>query len=496
MTLYLGGSNLTNLFIDPDPYDAGAIPALKFDLPTVFRHELGHGLGMYGLTNPTTGVLGSQATLYDTLISNSGTVATFGGANAMAAYGTFLGSGSATPVQLSSTLGEQNLFHLANTGSDPLALDLMNGIGIPSGTSLAISAVDIAILRDIGVPVTAGIVCYALGTRIATPDGERAIETLCPGDLVLVRETTGTRSAPIRWVGHRRIDPSRHPRPWQVRPIRIRRAALAECVPTRDLLVSPPHGILIDDRLVPASLLVNHASIVQETGDGPVDYYHLELDRHAILLAEGVAAESYLDTGNRGFFDNGGPVVDLHADPAPAMPWPDTACAPLATRPGELLAMRRRLSRRAAALGWIAATTADADPHLTIDGRRVDPLAADQRSIRFLVPAGARDVTLSSRMIEPDRLTPEALDARRLGLAVTHLAWTGPAARITIPADHPDLIRGWHPAEQDSSRIWRWTDGAGAIPVPPGATAWMLEVWLGPATRYPLPSSAVQTRAA
>ena len=496
VTLYLGGSNLTNLFIDPDPYDSGTIPALKFDLPTVFRHELGHGLGMFGLTNPTTGVLGSQATLYDTLITNSGTVATFGGANAMAAYGTFLGSGTATPVQLTSTLAAQNLFHFANDSADPLGLDLMNGIGIPSGTSLAISAVDIAILRDIGVPITAGIVCYALGTRIATPMGEQTIETLCPGDPVLLRDGAGTRAVPIRWVGHRRIDPARHPRPWQVRPIRIRRDALADGVPARDLLVSPPHGILFDDRLVPAQLLVNHASIVQEAWEGPVDYYHLELDHHAILLAEGVAAESYLDTGNRGFFDNGGPALDLHGDPAPAMPWPDTACAPLATRPEELLAVRRHLSRRARALGWIAATTDDADPHLGIGGRRIEPIAADRQSLRFLVPAGSGLVTLSSRVVEPDRLAPEGGDSRRLGLAISSLVWSSAAGRITIPADHPDLAQGWHPAERDGRQVWRWTDGSGAIPVPDGAAAWMLEVRLGPATRYPLPLPPVRTRAA
>lgn len=63
ITLYLGGANLSNLFIDPTPADSSDLPALKFDLPTLFRHEIGHGLGVFGLTTASTRALGGQATL-------------------------------------------------------------------------------------------------------------------------------------------------------------------------------------------------------------------------------------------------------------------------------------------------------------------------------------------------------------------------------------------------------------------------------------------------
>ena len=51
---------------------------------------------------------------------------------------------------------------------------------------------------------------------------------------------------------------------------------------------------------------MNGSTIRREKGWSSVDYYHVELNEHAILLAEGLPAESYLDTGNRGFFANPG----------------------------------------------------------------------------------------------------------------------------------------------------------------------------------------------
>src|ERR1019366_10641252 len=59
--------------------------------------------------------------------------------------------------------------------------------------------------------------------------------------------------------------------------------------------------------LIPIRYLVNGRSIAQEARD-EVTYWHVELARHDILLAEGLPAESYLDTGNRdAFADNAAP---------------------------------------------------------------------------------------------------------------------------------------------------------------------------------------------
>ena len=154
--------------------------------------------------------------------------------------------------------------------------------------------------------------CFAAGTRILTTGGQVPVEALRVGQQVVVGRSGGVRS--IRWIGHRSIDLTRHADPGLVRPIRIRADAFADGVPLRDLLVSPDHAIYVDGMLIPARLLRNGATIVREDRLRAVRYFHVELDRHDIVLAEGLPAESYLDTGNRGVFENADEPLVLHPD--------------------------------------------------------------------------------------------------------------------------------------------------------------------------------------
>ena len=157
-------------------------------------------------------------------------------------------------------------------------------------------------------------VCYAAGTRILTPAGERAVKSLVEGDLVLTVADDSLIARPVKWVGRRQIDLTSHPCPERVAPILIQRGAFATDIQVRDLYVSPDHGIFADGKLICARQLVNGATIRQVHGQRSVEYFHVELDAHAILLAEGLAAESYLDTGNRTFFANSLDSIILHPD--------------------------------------------------------------------------------------------------------------------------------------------------------------------------------------
>ncbi len=190
--------------------------------------------------------------------------------------------------------------------------------------------------------VTAGNApCYGRGTRILTERGEIAVENLRVGDLAV---TASGVLRPIVWIGHRRVDISRHPDPASVWPVRVSADAFGEGLPQRDLWLSPGHSVACDAALIPISCLLNGRSVVQIEQER-VEYWHVELDAHDILLAEGMPAESYLDCGNRTGFANGGAFVEAHPDFRPKH-WAET-CLPMFNAGPQVAAAKARCSR-----GW------------------------------------------------------------------------------------------------------------------------------------------------
>lgn len=198
--------------------------------------------------------------------------------------------------------------------------------------------------------------CFAAGTRILTDRGEVPVEALRAGDMVVTLGLAGAWLRPVRWIGRRQVDTRRHPRPEAVLPVRLRAGALGPGVPCRDLLVSPDHALYLDGALVPADRLVDGAAIRQEApAGGLVAYFHVELDRHDVIIADGTPAESWLDCGNRDQFENGGMVVALHpafaADAAAAGCAPRVLAGPRLDRIRLALAGRREAPRRERRLG-------------------------------------------------------------------------------------------------------------------------------------------------
>ena len=160
--------------------------------------------------------------------------------------------------------------------------------------SLAINSVVGTNFNGLGInrQTTNFLACFASGTAIATPSGERLIETLVAGDLVL---TEDHGAQPIRWMGRRRVSGR-----GGFAPIRIRAGALGN---TRDLLVSPQHRMLLSgwraellfgapEVLAAACHLTNDATIRRSPCDA-VTYHHMMFDRHEIVTAEGCLSESF-----------------------------------------------------------------------------------------------------------------------------------------------------------------------------------------------------------
>jgi hypothetical protein len=309
--------------------------------------------------------------------------------------------------------------------------------------------------------------CFVTGTMIATRDGPRSVEALRIGDLILTRSG---ESRPIRWIGHRHLDLTRHPAPERVAPIRIRRHAFADNVPHRDLLLSPDHAVLRSGALVPVRLLLNGATIVREPPRRDVLYYHIELDAHDILLAENLPAESYLDTGNRGVFENVDDALILHPDLTNGQARREAgSCAEFVDKPARVEPMWRELAARAERLGWrlpkSPETTDDPALRIRVKEKLIRPASSSADRYVFALPGGTRNARLLSRSMVPGEQCPWVEDRRRLRVMVSRLTIRIGEELATIPLDHPALRIGWWDVEQEGARMCRWTNGDAALPL-------------------------------
>jgi len=204
-------------------------------------------------------------------------------------------------------------------------------------------------------------------------------------------------------------------------------------VPTRDLWVSPEHALYIDGVLAPSALLVNGATITQVERIDRLEYFHIELDTHEVILAEGTPAESFVDCDNRFMFQNGAEFARLHpADNRPSWEF----CAPrLKADSAEPRAIRATLLERAEARG--DRLTDDLDFHLIIDGEVVRAQAVADEVYSFTIPAGSGAIWLASRSAVPAETEASSQDRRRLGVSVKRIVLREPGLRTAIGHAHP-----------------------------------------------------------
>ena len=150
------------------------------------------------------------------------------------------------------------------------------------------------------------VACFTPGTLVATPRGERAVETLKQGDRIITRDD-GIQE--IRWVGHRELKGRELNGAPHVQPVLVSAGSLGNGLPERDLVVSPNHRLLVTrDRtalefdqpevLAAAKHLVG-APGIHRLEMARVVYLHLLFDRHEVLLTNGAWTESF-QPGDRG----------------------------------------------------------------------------------------------------------------------------------------------------------------------------------------------------
>jgi len=318
-----------------------------------------------------------------------------------------------------------------------------------------------------GVVVTDSPACFLRGTLILTERGQVAVENLRVGDRVVTFSGKGAPLKPIIWIGHSRFDAARHPKPQQVWPVRILQGAFGPGMPRRDLLVSPRHALFADGGLIPAERLVNGATIFQNRSVTRGEYFHVELEQHDIVLAEGLHAETYLEWGdNRSMFENAAAHRALHPGfPEHPAGFHGDLCFPLVERGAALEALRARLLARAGEAG--CTLVEDRSIQLvTNDGQVILPDTVEGKRIRFLIPEGAALRLVSGRWT-PTELRVASKDIRTLGVCVRRIVLDD--AR-DLPLESIASWDGWHGLERnEKGGQWRWTNGSARLPAASGS---------------------------
>lgn len=247
--------------------------------------------------------------------------------------------------------------------------------------------------------------CFARGTGILSPHGYRPVESLRPNDPVI---TANGERRPVRWIGWRTLDlgPAAQR---AARPVLVKPNAFGPGRPAKLLRLSPSHCVYVRGVLVPVAQLVNGATILHDTAAQAATYFHIELDRHDIVLADGLECESYFDDGNRAAM-----YQELgRRSPARRL------CATLVTSGARLAAIRRALhdialdagfeTRFQPALRAVAAGMSAVPEMLRKDGGRV---------ARFAFPRAVKTMVLLSTTACPADTDPDSEDRRELGICL------------------------------------------------------------------------------
>ena len=214
--------------------------------------------------------------------------------------------------------------------------------------------------------------CLLRGTHIRTPAGNKKIEDIKIGDLVLTRSG---EAKPVLWVARRRY--RRNPgEAWapHVAPVRVARGALGPNMPAADLFLSDRHALYFDGALIPVVELLNDKTIARYPAHelDELEYLHLKLAAHDVIFAEGAACDS-LRAGTIDKFDNAAEYERLYGDARAGEP----ACASILGFVG---------GRSALASRWRSAVSLLVDRRTLLDRIRDD---IEERAERAPLPTAA-----------------------------------------------------------------------------------------------------------
>ena len=292
--------NLDLISISTNSYDAGESAPNNFQVGLYGAGINGNTPGslislLSGPSSPAAGAYSNYTTTAATPL-NAGTQYWLG-----YTLSSDTGGSNNTRVKLSTNDG--NYSTLGSGWSVPAMYENENGSGTNPPTQLVFSLY--------GTPV-----CFCSGTFIRIADGtEKMINHIRIGDYIC----TSKGVLPVKWIAKRTIRRSfvQLDAYLQALPVKISAGSIDVNIPAIDLYVSDTHGICVDGRIVNASFLINDLSITKTSlGEfhSHVSYYHLEFEEEVFVVANGLKACSYVNTGNRRSFDNYAEFIRLYVN--------------------------------------------------------------------------------------------------------------------------------------------------------------------------------------
>ena len=303
------------------------------------------------------------------------------------------------------------------------------------------------IIPNLNIASSANVICFCKGTLIDTPNGTTQVEKLKIGETV---STAHHGPRPIKWIGKGKVVATRGTRT-AATPVIVCKGAIADNVPNQDLHLTKAHSLYIDGVFIPVEFLVNHKTINWDDRVQGFEIYHIELDSHDVIMANGAATETYRDDGNRWLFENtnagwGAPREEPYA--------------PVLTGGALVDAIWRRLLDRAGARA-LPPITDDPDVHLLVDGMRLDARKIHGKSFTFQIDKHPNIIQIVSREAIPAELGL-VRDPRSLGVALRRLTVRQDTGLVIVNASDERLVDGFHCYE--SANDLRWTNGNARLP--------------------------------
>lgn len=304
--------------------------------------------------------------------------------------------------------------------------------------------------------------CFLPGTLIRTPSGERPVEDIKSGDEVFTYKNGQELKRSVVWVGHSHAF-SNESKPDDISnyPVRILKDAISDGVPYKDLLITAEHCLSFDGKFIPARMLVNGRSIFYDKSITSYDYYHIEMEEHAVIVADGIFTESYLDTGNRRSFRETGKVVSFPV--SRNLTWNDAAL-PLDVSREFAEPLFNDIMLRAEQAGLPLQEKEkelvyESDMCLLTDtGLILKRVRENNGHVIFMVPDGVKAVRIVSSSSRPSDIVGPFVDDRRyFGVAVGKIV-ISEGGKVREIRDHfinADLD-GWLTKEWEDTR---WTSG-------------------------------------